>query len=386
MNRGLYQIIDWDGRYENYRSRPVKRCSFVSIPNDDDPASAAINRQFNGLAVMGVWHNLLKLCSRQPSPRQGYVTIDGTRSGWPLSAEELAHMWKQPAAMVRYALRVLTSPQVSLIRVAAGSVDIPDDTRDDTADDTADDTKIDTADDTTAADTADDTKIDTADDIKTDTADDTAGIASADAVCKYVSKYVPPMVPHGGTEIDNTSGDTRNDTSGDTRNDTSGDTRNDTGNDTARIVDMNLEKTKQWLNALFGRQVAWSYEEDELLSKQHPIAAKDRALLSWAYTAPVDADGWVAIEGQRLSKRKQSILTLLRELPAEIDKWKAMRAQLNEDDGSPEPSGNGWTAERIQARQERFPEANWPERFDEVPIDVQRVIDRRAEQLVEKNE
>ena len=89
---------------------------------------------------------------------------------------------------------------------------------------------------------------------------------------------------------------------------------------------------KKWMNTLFGRQRAWSYEEDELLSRIAPIAKGDRALLSWAYTQPRDSDGWVLIEGKRASKPKQSVILLLREFSSEIDKWRSGRTN-----GAPEP-------------------------------------------------
>jgi hypothetical protein len=392
MNLPLYQVVEWNRLYENNKSRERDQCSFVCVPNDDGPAIAAILGQYEGLQIIGIWLLIMKLCSRQRRPREGYLTLNGRPDEWRLGADQLAHMWKVPAATIRRALLILSSPQVGYLKLLDGVAERPLTTEDsqevpaetgtasarreghqDCPPERAPQVPAEVPAETGTFEVPENVSITTlstevekkcpperAPQVPAETGTASArddGYSRAHIERKKERKKEPSMVPHGGME------------------------RN------AHVpADMNLEKTKQWLNSLFGRQVAWSYEEDYLLSECYPIAAKDRALLSWAYTAPVDTDGWVTIEGQRLSKRKQSILTLLRELPAEIDKWKGMRAQLNEDDWSPEPSGNGWTAERLQARQERFPEANWPERFDEVPIDVQRVIDRRAEQLVQKNE
>jgi len=48
-----------------------------------------------------------------------------------------------------------------------------------------------------------------------------------------------------------------------------------------------------------------------------------------------------------------------------------------------EEKNGGWTEDRLQARQDVFPRIkSWPETFDEVPLDIQRQIDRRVLYLV----
>lgn len=88
---------------------------------------------------------------------------------------------------------------------------------------------------------------------------------------------------------------------------------------------MDFEQAKKWFNSLFGRQRAWSYEEDQLLSQLLPIEKGDRDLLSWAYTLPRDAEGWALVGSDKLSKRKQSLVSLLREFASELDKWRSVR-------------------------------------------------------------
>jgi hypothetical protein len=150
------------------------------------------------------------------------------------------------------------------------------------------------------------------------------------------------------------------------------------------LSDQNFDRAQTWLNTFFGRQRAWSREEMGLLAELLPISRDDRALLSWAYTLPRDAEGWAIVDGEQLSKPKQSLLILLREFSSEIDKWKSVRANLNGAEDLDEPvKGDGWTPERVKVREEEFPDATWPERFDWVPIDVQRQIDRRARDLVD---
>jgi len=82
---------------------------------------------------------------------------------------------------------------------------------------------------------------------------------------------------------------------------------------------------KKWINSLFGRRRAWSCEEDHLLRELLPIDKADRALLSWAYMLPRNAEGWALLNGERTSKPKQSLVALLREFASEIDKWRSVR-------------------------------------------------------------
>jgi hypothetical protein len=96
---------------------------------------------------------------------------------------------------------------------------------------------------------------------------------------------------------------------------------------------MDFKELQQWMNSLFGRQRAWSYEEAEGLSRLLPISKEDRALLSWAYTLPRDSEGWPLIKGNRASKPKHSVLLLVREFGSEIDKWQSAR-QANGLNGS----------------------------------------------------
>jgi predicted phage replisome organizer len=95
----------------------------------------------------------------------------------------------------------------------------------------------------------------------------------------------PPTVPHGGTGVND------------------------------------FNATKELLNKLFRRQLAWSEDEDRLLKALLPISRDDRALISWAYTLPRDSEGWALIDGEHTSKPKQSLLGLLREFSSEIHKW-----------------------------------------------------------------
>jgi predicted phage replisome organizer len=99
-------------------------------------------------------------------------------------------------------------------------------------------------------------------------------------------------------------------------------------------VENDFNAMKEWLNKLFGRKRSWSCDEDQLLSSLLPISREDRALLSWAYALPRDSEGWALIDDERTSKPKQSLVTLLRDFPSELDKWRPFRRNANDRDES----------------------------------------------------
>jgi hypothetical protein len=360
----LYQIADWDRRFENSRSRTIDQCNFVCFRNEDGLTTSAITIHEGGAAILGIWFLLGKLCSRHGKPRQGYITRDGTRAGWRLGSEELAHMWRIPVAMVRRALLVLSSRQVGLINLIDGSPETAASAHELTPEPVT----------PPPATTADERHFGVTPPPASDADERQLGVTPPPSSIlsdvnerKKEGMKEPPLIPQGGIETDfHRESHSETDLHGEEN------THND----------QNFELAKQWINSLFGRQRSWNYEESELLSRLLPISRDDRALLSWAYTLPRNAEGWVVVDGERLNKPKSSSLILLRELSAEIDKWKSVRANLNGAEEYEPPQGNGWTEERVQVREEDFPSfETWPERFDLVPIDLQRQIDRRAREL-----
>ena len=143
-----------------------------------------------------------------------------------------------------------------------------------------------------------------------------------------------------------------------------------TGADDLRV---NASEAKEWLNELFGRKRAWSYEEDSLLSTLLPISREDRELIQWGYSLRRDSEGWALINGKRITKPKQSLLMLLREFSSELDKWQS--ARMN---GNGAKRGDGWTPERKKAAREEFPEATFPAKFEKLPVAYQCRIDERV--------
>jgi predicted phage replisome organizer len=141
--------------------------------------------------------------------------------------------------------------------------------------------------------------------------------------------------------------------------------------------ELSIEDLKAWMNTLFGRQRAWSYEEGRLLTEAAPILKEDRALISWAYKLPRDNEGWALVDGKRASKPKQSVLLLLQAFSSEIDKWRSVRRNGNKAQPKP-PKVEDWTDERMRVFREMFPNTPISCPFNLLGEDLQRGIDERV--------
>jgi hypothetical protein len=123
----LYQIVDYDEHFENNKSRVRNQCSFVCVPNKHGGTGLSnLLSEPDNLFIYGFWMLLLQLCSRQRSPRLGYVTADGKENGRRLGAAELARTFRVSAAQVRRCLQVLVSPEVGFMRLVDGKAESPE--------------------------------------------------------------------------------------------------------------------------------------------------------------------------------------------------------------------------------------------------------------------
>lgn len=126
---------------------------------------------------------------------------------------------------------------------------------------------------------------------------------------------------------------------------------------------------KQALNDLFGRRRDWSEEEDTLLAKILPVTREDLELLRWGYALDRDSDGWTVCQGKRLTKPKQSVITLLRDFPAELDKWTSAKTQIEPD--TAHSRADDWPSGAKKIAAALYPDASLPEQFRQLPRDVQ---------------
>jgi hypothetical protein len=109
----VYQVLNWDDNFENYKSREVDDCSFVCVPNKQHGMGLTrILAEPNGAAIYGVWNLILGACSRQRRPRSGWLTHDGTAEGTAWTVDDLALRWRMTREEVAKALEFLCSDAV----------------------------------------------------------------------------------------------------------------------------------------------------------------------------------------------------------------------------------------------------------------------------------
>jgi hypothetical protein len=295
----LYQIVNWNENFENNGSRKIRNCLYVCIPNKfgGHGLTAVLNSGpgIEGQAVYGTWHLIVEYCSKQRSPRDGYLTADGKKDGVRLCVAELARMFKAPAEHVRRTLQVVRS--VGWLSLLDGRPETPADfvpVVETGAEETpgqvagqlpADFVPADGEANSDAPNVLEEEELLTGG-FHSTVGENTGGFPAE--VNKEVSKY-PPTIPQGGL------GD--------------------------------IEEAIKWLNTLFGRQRQWSYEERRILTEILPIEKDDRALLSWAYKLPRDDEEWALVDGKRTDKPKRSLIRLLEEFSSEVDKWRRVKGR-----------------------------------------------------------
>lgn len=117
----VYQILDWDGNFENSRSRTVEICSFVAMPNKQHGMGLTrILSAPDGAAMFGIWCLILQACSRQKSDktqmRDGWLTDNGLPDGPAWSAEDLALRWRRTEEEISSALELFCNPKICWIK------------------------------------------------------------------------------------------------------------------------------------------------------------------------------------------------------------------------------------------------------------------------------
>jgi hypothetical protein len=120
----LLQVNNWDGIIEKTKSREVDRCSYVCYPNEQDSISVTnILGEADGAAILGIYLLLVLRLSRQPKPREGWLTENGKRDGRRYSIELRSSLFRRAIAEIQRMFVVTTSPDVALIKVVEGSLE-----------------------------------------------------------------------------------------------------------------------------------------------------------------------------------------------------------------------------------------------------------------------
>jgi hypothetical protein len=109
----MYVIKNWDSTFENSRSREIKTCSYVCVPNKQHGMGFLhIITQPDGPAIIGAWYLILEACSMQHAPRWGYLTDTGTAEGRQWDGRTLALRFRRSEEEFNRALEVLCSQEV----------------------------------------------------------------------------------------------------------------------------------------------------------------------------------------------------------------------------------------------------------------------------------
>lgn len=116
-----YRIKDWDRHFENAKSRTIDNCSYVGVPNKQHGLGfTRIMAEPDGAAIFGVWMLIVEAVSRQPKPRAGWLTADGSGEGEPWTINDLALQWRRPEKEISRALNFLSSSQIGWIEQMKG--------------------------------------------------------------------------------------------------------------------------------------------------------------------------------------------------------------------------------------------------------------------------
>lgn len=129
----VFRIAGWSDHFETEKSKgyvtPVKALS----PNRMDGGGfLAIMSEPDGLAIYGAFKLMVNVVSKQPKPRNGWLTKDGTATGIPYTAKTLALIFRRPQAEVQRALEVLSSTDIKWleahdpVKTLSGSQQSPD--------------------------------------------------------------------------------------------------------------------------------------------------------------------------------------------------------------------------------------------------------------------
>lgn len=328
----LYQIRNWNDNFENAKSRSVKECSFVCIPNKQGGVGLMhILAEPDGRAIYGLWTLILEMCSHQKPPREGYLTADGKRNGRRYRAAEIACLFRASEAEVRRFLAVVSAPEVDWLELVEGP---PEENSAISASNTAQSAQVPDA---IPQYSAPDTKVSRKKEGKNER--------------NSLSK---------GSEIVNTPASASDDL-------------------------IEYAEAKQLFGELslevFDRALLenqWPYDMEHWLDQILPLKRAEWELVHWFYHLPDDHEVF------ELTYRRQSIAALIEKWGRELEKIHSVRKKLgvsrcHAEPATPQPRDE-WTEKRLAAFQKMFPGCDpWP--FYLLGSDLRERIDRVASEI-----
>lgn len=118
----LFQIVDWNLKYENDRSRVVENCHWMCVQNDLlEPAVLELFDHPLGVYCHSIFLRMLCLCSRQKKPREGWLTHSGQRDSVPYSVDRLARVFRVDPVLVKVTIHACMASEVGWLACVSDS-------------------------------------------------------------------------------------------------------------------------------------------------------------------------------------------------------------------------------------------------------------------------
>lgn len=109
----LYKIRDWNEKYENNRTRELKKLDWLPIPNKQDgDGYTLVMEHKDGAAIFGAWIACAQIASRC-EPR-GTLLRDGKK---PHDSASISRMSRIPVKIIEAMLELVSSPDVNWLEI-----------------------------------------------------------------------------------------------------------------------------------------------------------------------------------------------------------------------------------------------------------------------------
>ncbi len=119
-----FQIKDWDGTFENHKSRTLRVCNYVCMPNKQSGMGfRRILHHQHGAAFFAIWCLTIQRCSAQRNPRRGWLTEDGKEGGRPWLMSDLEILWHIPPPLISAAFAFFCSEEIGWMQIHGTTVD-----------------------------------------------------------------------------------------------------------------------------------------------------------------------------------------------------------------------------------------------------------------------
>lgn len=112
-----YRVMEWEKRFESYKSKGYKRKSQTYLPNKVGIGYIRIMREHDGAAIYGAWCAMVAMLSRQEAPRLGVLTDTGRTTGTALDVESISLLTMIHPEIIARMLSICSSQSVGWLKV-----------------------------------------------------------------------------------------------------------------------------------------------------------------------------------------------------------------------------------------------------------------------------